>query len=286
MNTHKSGCTGAHSCIDLFDANRQLNTPIYVVSLKRDTQRRKLLKERFPAYWPYFSVIDAVDAQHRPPHPPLAPHTNRHPLTQGEIACALSHLKALQAFLESGKKNCIVLEDDVEGDDAALTQALVLIENIPNDGFALLGGQQGLRNNRFVYGAPIKLGGFTAWRITSLSYRFISRACCYGLTSNTAQLLVEKQRQALDRADHWHALLKPVRSVYFANLFSHPHDLRPSHLEGQRGVAQRTVFKRLNNDGLRYTLHSQVAKAWLVLSSPWRGLKPMTDKKIKIRSHP
>lgn len=285
INTRKNGCTDTSSNIDLLDANQQLNTPIYVLSLKRDTLRRKLLEERFPAYWRYFSVIDAVDAQHRPSHPPLAPHTKRHPLTQTEIACALSHLKALQAFLESGKKCCIIFEDDVEGDDATLTQALVLMENMPDDGFTLLGGQQGLRNRRFVYGMPINFGGYSAWELTTLSRRFVSRACCYGLTVSAARILIEQQRQSLERADHWRTLLKPVRSVYFADLFSHPLDLSQSHIEGQRKVSQGNVFKRLSNDGLIYTLHSQLIKAWLVLAAPWLGSKPIANENFKSRSN-
>lgn len=43
-------------------------------------------------------------------------------LTPGEVGCALSHVKALEYFLETDDSYCLILEDDIKGGDKELNE--------------------------------------------------------------------------------------------------------------------------------------------------------------------
>lgn len=90
--------------------------PIYVVSLKRDTARRAIMDAHFAERGLAFEYLDATDARETPieyltgfskPRGPwgmMRPH---------DMACTSSHLRAMEAFLETGDSHGLFCEDDI-----------------------------------------------------------------------------------------------------------------------------------------------------------------------------
>ncbi|GEM_PF-189100 len=253
---------------------KDLPVPIYVISLERDSGRRSVLESRFSGSWNQFQVVWAVDAQECGMDLELLPERfPRNPMTCAEKACALSHLKVYRLFLQSGSSSCIILEDDVEGLDSALAEAISVARSLPEGGMALLGGLQGLRNVRYVYGSPQRIAGVPAWRIPRICRRFISRACCYAITPDVARLLIAHQEKILHRADHWHELARDIKDLFCLDLFRHPEDFSFSRIEpGRLVLKQRSTIRRILADGIFYTTTTAVLKLFLMLFSRWLGM--------------
>src|SRR5690554_1224432 len=131
---------------------------IYMISLKRDIERREQMQERFPLYYPKFHIIDAVDAKDESSaefiqkYDKPCPHDKRRPLTKGEKCCAISHLLALEDFLQSGDERCIIIEDDIFGNDRDFDEAIYLTQQTKSEDLVILGGQQGLKNSNYLTG--------------------------------------------------------------------------------------------------------------------------------------
>lgn len=86
----------------------------YYINLASRPQRRAAMEERFVALGLPFERIEAktpadvTDAQRRRFCNPLAYRWQ----TEGELACSLSHLAAMQVFLDSGEPYAAIFEDD------------------------------------------------------------------------------------------------------------------------------------------------------------------------------
>ena len=117
----------------------------YAINLPKDTHRLENIKKQFEGK-EEIATLHIVEAIYGKTDPQVQEIYNAnqkqsiehygHTLTTGEIACFLSHQKALRQFLESNEECAVILEDD-----AILTQAFwdninTLIgyyqENIPN----------------------------------------------------------------------------------------------------------------------------------------------------------
>ena len=87
--------------------------PIYYINLETRQDRRRFMEEQFAALGLEAQRIEAVT----PPEIPaeLARFTSpaRYRwLTRGELACSLSHLKAMEALLAGPASHALILEDD------------------------------------------------------------------------------------------------------------------------------------------------------------------------------
>jgi GR25 family glycosyltransferase involved in LPS biosynthesis len=95
---------------------------IYVITIKRNLDRQTRMTNLLGKHNLQFSFIDGIDGEHLIPE-----HLNKvfdshkskqrlgYALTKNEIACSLSHIKALKSFLENDKQDyALILEDDVE----------------------------------------------------------------------------------------------------------------------------------------------------------------------------
>jgi glycosyl transferase family 25 len=90
----------------------------YVINLKDSTQRLSEISERLQHCGLKYKRIDAVDGRHSAPAD--FPEYNakrsidRHgrELTGGEVACYLSHVRALMEFISSDARQVLILEDD------------------------------------------------------------------------------------------------------------------------------------------------------------------------------
>lgn len=239
---------------------------IHVISLADDYRRREVLASRFPERFSSFKFVDALDFRLGAPSAVMESvkcrRLVRNPLSAAEVGCALSHLKALEIAASGRAKSVLILEDDVIGTDDAVSMVEALVSALPEDHFLLCGGQEGLKGRRFLYGQSYR---GVAYRVPKVLTRFTARACCYAVSPNVAARVAERQRNCLDRADHWRALLKEEENIFYAKLFSHPLDLTQSHLEGDRFlVKQRSPLRQAWGDGFGYAAATQAVK----LASP------------------
>lgn len=228
-------------------------TSIYMISLKRDHARKKLMQKQFPEYYPKIQIIEAVDAQAKSNHSLInnfmhpCKNDKRRPLTQGEKCCAISHLLALEEFLKTDQERCIIIEDDIIGCDADFDTAISITKSIQTKGLVIFGGQQGLKNARFLCGMSTSVNKL--WCIPNLSKNFITRACCYSLDRTTAISILNSQKNCLTRADNWQTLISKKTSIFYANIFEHPKDYIQSNLEEERN-AHVSVYQKIKSDGV------------------------------------
>ena len=239
-----------------------MNNPIYVISLKRDEERRLNLQKQFARY-DDFKIIDAVDAKnfsaseyykamidcllkscdekYKFKIPPLI-------ATPGELACTMSHIKAYEDFLQSDAEFTLILEDDIIGDDSLIEKAFLLCQDISHDSILICGVQDGLSSRFRAFGKKIKEN---LYLISPYSYSSIYRAAAYILTRKSAKSLLDFYKDGLYGADKWEAILRNTDlKMYFSNIFFHPEELNNSNLEIQRKQKEKinSLFKKCNKD--------------------------------------
>jgi glycosyl transferase family 25 len=94
------------------------SVPIYCINLARSVERRQAMAEQAQRLGLDITFIEAVDGREIDPmtvpeylHRERVKH-GRPSLRPNEVACALSHKRALEAFLESEAPAAVILEDD------------------------------------------------------------------------------------------------------------------------------------------------------------------------------
>lgn len=168
--------------------------PIFVISLKRATDRRRHIQNEFKKHRLAFEWYDAIDAQTTSDADlsALIDHdvVKQHPiwLTKGAICCALSHYSVYQLVIERNLPYALVLEDDVilkKGFIEALEHAVLQLKE--NEVILLYNhNEQPLRlsslvttpvaNSRLY--APVDVNGLG----TAAAY-LISRAACVSMVN-------------------------------------------------------------------------------------------------------
>jgi glycosyl transferase family 25 len=110
-----------------------MTLPIYVISMKDSADRRKVMTARLAKLGLSFDFIDGIDgralteAEFASYVSPQRQYHLKWPLSFGALGCALSHMKAWQAIIDSGTDMGLVFEDDaVPHDD--LPQILERLE--------------------------------------------------------------------------------------------------------------------------------------------------------------
>ena len=112
-HNHKEGMTGSNTLNNWTD----FVDVIYYINLdKREDRNKEFLDEMDRMGVPPEKIV-RISAVYKP--------------NQGDWGCSLSHIHAIQSFIQSGKNNCIVFEDDYEfsvdnqGDVTRMFQSLV-----------------------------------------------------------------------------------------------------------------------------------------------------------------
>lgn len=230
------------------------DVPIFLVSMKGDSARRERMSAIFPNFYPSMTLVEAVDgrllsAQDYFRYASSAMENHRRMLAPAEVGCSLSHVKALEQFLETGAERAIIVEDDVIGDDDALTGAIDDLGTIPDNSLIIFGGQEGLPSRKYIFGKPV--GRSHVFELPHYSNHHVLRTCCYGVTRGSAAHIVGSQRASLKLADAWWAFFtkKTDATIHFSRQLEHPSDRGDSHIENSRaGVssqAQKGFFKFL-----------------------------------------
>lgn len=215
------------------------NVPIFLVSMKGDAGRRERMSVTFPDLYPSMTVIEAVDgrllnAQDYFRYASSAMENHGRILAPAEVGCSLSHVKALEQFLETGAERAVILEDDVIGDDVALAAAVEDLRTIPDESLIIFGGQEGLPSRKYIFGKPV--GRSHVFELPRYSAHHILRTCCYGVTRTSAANIVASQRASLKLADAWWAFCsrKTGATIHFSRQLAHPIDRSESHIENSR----------------------------------------------------
>jgi glycosyl transferase family 25 len=243
-----------------------MKTDIYLISMKRDQKRREALKKRFPQFFNHLKIVDAIDATSEAADNStnLMPANNTSSfinLTKSEQCCALSHIKALEMFLKTKQNWCIIIEDDLIGNDSDFERSFSLVnqlENLNTGGLLILGGQQGLKNSAYLSGKRINE---YLWYIPHYCKFFITRACCYAISRDLATKIHSRQTNNLSRSDQWDKLCKKNEKIFYANLFVHPKDLNESHIETER---KKHWTQNLINDGITKTIARNIIKIYVL----------------------
>ncbi|MDK8755543.1 glycosyltransferase family 25 protein [Acinetobacter radioresistens] len=211
--------------------------PIYVISLADEKSRKDFLKSQFTDYFDKFLFVEAIDFRRKALNDirglyKQCVHNRKQPLTPTEIACSLSHVKALKQFLETSHKRCMILEDDILGRDADIDFLLEVMQPIRH-GLFLLGGQEGMKNSKYLCGYK---NNAYFYSIPELARIFLYRTCCYSVDRYWAQRIIEEQDTCLKRADDWHHLTKSRKDIFLLKVLKHPVELNNSYIQAERSL--------------------------------------------------
>src|SRR3954463_1291070 len=86
---------------------------IYLINLARRPDRLAAMEIQARRLGLALTRIDAVDARNSSPSPPFAARGPLGEIPLGDQCCAMSHIRAWQALMQSGRSHGVVLEDDV-----------------------------------------------------------------------------------------------------------------------------------------------------------------------------
>ncbi|MBA6420853.1 glycosyltransferase family 25 protein [Pseudomonas sp. 5Ae-yellow] len=227
---------------------KKLDLPVYLVSLKQDAARRRILSENFPSYYHDFICVEAVDGRTLPASeyysktlPFFSVH--RRPMTPAELGCTLSHIKALKSFLESNESFALIIEDDVIGRDEDLLRVSKSVSQLSSCSLVFCGCQDGLMN-KYKYGYKISAH---VLRVPRYNFGNFSRTAAYVVSRSAAKVILNfYENKYITVADFWFELLEggDVDVFYIAGM-RHPLSLGGSILEEERAVHHRTVVRKV-----------------------------------------
>lgn len=252
-----------------------MKIPVYIVSLQRDQERRIKINSDFSRLGIEFRFFDAVDAKD-PQHSALLDNMKINgdgaEMTNGEIACTLSHQFIFKEMLANACEWALILEDDVIIDER-LTRFLLSLnererEKLNKDNLYLLGGQKGLHDYPVLGLSMIsrqKIGSCTFRRV-NYNQKKVRRTCCYLMNDVMAGKLLElTQTYGTYRADSWKLMHQRniINDFYLDEIISHPivSDTN-SHLESERLQASGIIKKPRSN----FQKKLKLARSWLKVS--------------------
>jgi glycosyl transferase family 25 len=110
------------------------NIPVYVISLKRSTERRKTIEKMLDSGGIEFTYFDAVDGKNMSNDDNYMrnKYVTENTLNPGQIGCFLSHVNLLNRAVDSGKYT-LILEDDAKVPNDIIDKIIKIIENSPKD---------------------------------------------------------------------------------------------------------------------------------------------------------
>lgn len=237
---------------------------IYLISLEQDIQRRTELAQRFPKTYPNMQWVQAVNGKELTAkeyffYTQQYFSTHRKIITPSEVGCTLSHIKALEFFLETEDEYCLILEDDVIGNDKDITYINSLVKNSKINDFVLCGGQDGLNFWKYIMA---KKNIDNLYFLPIFSMKFLFRTCSYIVNKKTARYIIKKQKKKLEIADAWYEIFEKSNiSLSYLNLLNHPEDLSNSHIENERAdfyMNEKNFFKRIYKQGVFWKIYNRI----------------------------
>ncbi|MEG0422357.1 MAG: glycosyltransferase family 25 protein [Hafnia sp.] len=245
-----------------------MKIPIFVISLVRDSERRKAISIKMNELGVNFTFIDAIDSKSTSNDNLI--DSMRHAggmgdrMSSGEIACKLSHELVYKKIISSESDWAIILEDDV-----LLNRRIKDLVDGLNDGefnklhkenLYLIGGMKGLASypiigkSLFNY---ISVNGIKLRRVTYNENK-LSRACGYLMHREMCERFLQfTKANGIYCADDWnHAKENElVENFYYSEIATHPEvSENNSNLESERiehhGIKRKK--RSLTNKILKY----------------------------------
>lgn len=223
--------------------------PIFIVSLKKDTDRRRQISKALSSQALPFTIVDAIEgAKLTQGDMPWFESANSGKFDvkasgMNEIACSLSHQSIYQHIVKNDIEWALFLEDDVII-DKKLSPLIKALEQgksdlLKKDYLYLLGGQEGLSSRK-----RISLSFFNKIAIANVTFRLLTyspdkifRACCYLIHRNTCKRIITEFERQFFVADSWGLLYKKqaIKGYYLAEIIKHPIvSVENSNLEADR----------------------------------------------------
>lgn len=241
---------------------------IYIVSLKRDIEKRKIISKILDDFGLQFEFIDAIYGKELSDNylnSVRGKSTGKildrgYGATPGEIGCTLSHIKIYQKILDNKIDWACILEDDAILDER-FKEFINTFQDTTLDPEVLyiLGGQNGLDQTQVIKSIKnYNLIGGQKFHKTIKSEHAIYRTCCYLVSSHLANQLIELSRSNFILADDWDYLLKSnlIKQIYLSDFVDHPLDLSVSYLEKERQLA--ALEKVINNPQVKISFSMRV----------------------------
>ncbi|WP_180177026.1 glycosyltransferase family 25 protein [Acinetobacter sp. YH12039] len=223
---------------------------IYCISLEKDTMRRENLKNFFPKNYCNMKIINAINgkkitAEEFFLYSNQFYKTHKKIIAPSEVGCTLSHIKAYKDFLETNEEYCLVIEDDIIGNDDDISEIENIILSDRPEGIVLFGGQEGVPKDYWKYVLAKKTKNL--YLISNFSKKFLFGAYCYVINRSVAEELVEMHNRNFNFTDNWGDLIK-LNNMYFFNLIKHPQDFIDSNINSERNLVYSTqhMFNKKN----------------------------------------
>lgn len=226
----------------------QINFPVFVISLKSDTERRRKIASLFAEYGIGYQFWDATDYrsdEFDARVKDLQPKQNSSygEMTLPEKACTLSHLSVYQHILDNNLQWALVLEDDVTFDHQladVLHELSAHCDCLRQGSTYVLGGQQGTSEYQ-LFGLSLRhtqvIGNVRFRRATYKKHK-VTRACSYIVDRLYCQRALELfKSHGFFLVDDRKILFtnNVMKELYFADIVTHPLvNINNSHLEKSR----------------------------------------------------
>lgn len=254
----------------------------YLVSLKNDELRRNIFSTLFEKNYSSIRLIYAINGKNIKSSIYFE-YLKKYYLsyckiiTPSELGCTLSHINILKNFLSTAHSHALILEDDVRGGDEDILKVEEITKILPENSIVILGGQQGLGFNKYIYGKTYI--NKNLYKISNFSMKFISRSCCYLVDKKSAATIVEKLENNLEIIDHWHKIFRQSNvKFYYYPLFEHPIELSSSNIEQERAVFYIDSFwKRIKRDGVFKKIFNRIFNDIGVIYSIFKGYKKIEN---------
>ncbi|MBF9236027.1 glycosyltransferase family 25 protein [Hymenobacter sp. BT683] len=183
---------------------------VYVISLRRATERRAYMQKQLTLLGLEYEIIDAVDYQEMTPADYAecvdqeAVSANPY-LTKGVLACALSHAKVSRLMAANNVKMALVLEDDAQLPDS-IKESLSLIEQH-------IGSEEVISLHYYShFGSPVEISLQNVQKLDNESSLFypanlhnLGSAMAYVITHAAAAKLSAAIIPVRVAADYWEA---------------------------------------------------------------------------------
>ena len=257
---------------------------VYLVSLIQDGDRRAELERNMPKLFSRSIHVEAVDGRElraKDYYSNVLSYYKQSSIlmSPSELGCTLSHIKALEMFLEANEDNALVIEDDVSGDDSVYEKIDKIFNTLPSNSILICGGQEGLKSRRFQVGKNVAEGVF---RVSKFSHDYILRTCCYVVSRDSAKHILAFHENGVAVADNWGGILKGTDiDIYYSELLSHPDDLSVSHIEKERNeIKSKPLLEKIFSVGVFFILYRKVRERLLVVLLKLLGYKRININKL------
>lgn len=243
---------------------------VFLVSLEADEARRSALCRSAPELFADAVCVKAIDGRKLDAKHYYSKITGEfircgRLMSPAELGCTLSHIRALELFLESNTEKALIIEDDLIATDSDYAEVKRYVQYMSEHSLYICGGQDGLNSQKYLYGKALN-NEKTLFKLSAFSKRYVLRTCCYVVTRSVARHILAIHEDGPTIADNWGRICGSEINVLFSTSFCHPLDMNLSHIESERHLRKKLSFwqKALRFESY-YNLFLRVQKVFVLL---------------------